>query len=373
MILASSSPQRKELIKYITSDAVLLSVDTDESFDANLNIYENIIEVAKNKALAVIEKHKIDNDMVIGADTVVSSNGQVLLKPKSYDEAFKMIKGYSENDTEIISGVCIVIIKNGNISIKTFTESSFVRFKNLTDEKIKEWLSKDDYLGCSGAIKIEKVEKIFDLEIEGSVSNIIGLPVEKLSHEIFYLSDSRFKELYRDNLKNKNIRIRSASRVLPMEGDKIFFSRQKNNDGDLGYALIGGGCSIEEDLIIGGMREVEEEAGFIVENLTPIGSAIILNERSEKSQNKRLDGLGDVAYYHYICYGNIIEKKEHHRLDYELDMIDSIVGFEIDEAIELFKKQNKQWKNATNDFFYKFNIGVIEALEELKKIKSNLK
>ncbi len=369
MILASSSPQRKKLIEYITSDAKFLSVETDESFDESLDLYENIMLVAKNKAFAVIDQFGIKDEMVIGADTIVCCNGKILLKPKSYDEAFEMIKNYEDNRAEIISGVCVAIVKDGEISTKSFTESSFVEFKNLSDEKIKEWLTQEDYLGCSGAIKIEKVEKIFETEITGSVSNIIGLPVERLSNEIFYLSDERFKTIYADDTNGKNMRIRSAARVLPLKDGKVFFSKQRNNEGALGYALIGGGCSIEEDLLVGGSRELEEETGFIANKLYPIGRVIVLNEREKDEVNKSVDGLSNVIYYHYICYGEVEEIKSHHRLDYELDMIDSIVGFDIDEAIEIFIEQNKTWKNAENDFFFKFNIGVVEALNELKEIQ----
>ncbi len=184
MVLASNSPQRKTLIKYITEDVTFLSVDTDETFLEELDIYENVQNVAKNKALAVIEKFGIDNDIVISTDTIVSSIGEILLKPKDYDDAFNMIKSYNDNDTEIISGVCIAIVKNNEVITKTYSESSFVKFSNITDEKIVEWLKQEDYLGCSGAIKIEKVQNIFDTEIVGSISNIIGLPLESLSREL---------------------------------------------------------------------------------------------------------------------------------------------------------------------------------------------
>ncbi len=362
MILASSSPQRRDLIKYISYDIKCMSVDIEEKFIKNLNIYENTKEIAISKAGSVIDKYNITNDIIIGVDTIVSVEGKILLKPKDYKEAFDMIKLYEHKRAEIISGVAIIKVVNGEKNIKTFTESSFVKFNNITDEKIKEWLLQDDYLGCSGAIKIEKVKDIFNADIEGSVSNIIGLPLEKLSKELFYIDDNRFKVLYSDDVDNKFARVRSACRVLPMKDDKVFVVKQKNRSNEIGYTLIGGGCTIDEDLIEGGKREALEEAGFIMDNLKPIGLAKIYNE--DKNLNKY--GFKDAIFYHYICCGDIVEYTNHERLEYEVEMIDDIVGMDIDEAIKVFKEQNKDFKDADNDFFYKFNLGVVESLEELK-------
>ncbi len=363
MILASNSPQRKELIRYICDETRFLAVETDETFLDELDIYENIKRVATNKALAVVDEFNIDNEIVVSADTIVYRNGEVLLKPKDYDDAFSMIKSYENVNTEIISGVCICKVFDGNIEIKTFTDSSFVKFTGITDEKIKEWLVQDDYLGCSGAIKIERIQKLFNTEISGSIYNIIGLPLEKLSRELFHLNDDRFATLYEDEIINNDVRVRSATRVLPIKDGKVFVIKQKNFDGDIGYTLIGGGCTIEEDLLVGGKRELIEEAGFIIEELKPIGRSTILIEGAKSEQL----GFKDyVINYHYICYGEILDIKEFHRLEYEMEMIDSIVDLEIDEAITLFKEQNENWKNAKNNFFHIFNYGVVEALETLK-------
>ncbi len=193
MILASTSQQRKNLINYISSDVKFMSSKTDEKFFNNLTVYENIKNVAKNKALAVFSNYSIKNNIIISADTVVSIDKKILLKPKSYDEAFNMIKLYESNTGEVISGVCIAIVENGKVTTREFTESSYIKFNNVTDDNIKKWLLMDDYLSCSGAIKIEKVKDIFDIEIMGSISNIIGLPLERLSKELVSIDSSIFK------------------------------------------------------------------------------------------------------------------------------------------------------------------------------------
>lgn len=362
MILASSSPQRKKLIQYIDKETQCLSVDTDETFLDELTPYDNVMEIAKRKAIAVIKKYDIDNNTVIGCDTIVLNNSKVLTKPKDYDDAFNMISSYNNSDTEIVSGVCVSYVRNGKIHSETFVETSWVTFSNITKESIEAWLSEEDYLDCSGAIKIEKIQKYFDVEIEGSISNIIGLPLEKLT--AFYtshISDDRFPVLYEDLIETPVTRTRSTSRVIPFDGENVYFLKQIDRTKDIGYVLIGGGCTLDENIFQAGMREVHEETGIVVEDLKPIGVSYIYHERHD-------DFLGDDRFWYnqFISYGKVLDFQKSERLDYEEKIIIEIVKMPINEAINLFEKQNKQYIDAENKFFYWFNKGVVEALNILK-------
>ncbi len=179
MILASKSEQRKKLIKLLFEKYEIISVETDEIFDENLDIYENLKNISYEKAIAVFRNSSIQNDVIIGVDTVVYFDDKILLKPKSYDEAFAMIRSYEGREQEVISGLTMLVIKNGKIktTIKVAVISK-VKFNNLSDENIKKWLSLDLYKNCSGGFMIEKVEDNFEMVISGSYSNIIGLPLE---------------------------------------------------------------------------------------------------------------------------------------------------------------------------------------------------
>ncbi len=364
MILASSSPQRKRLIQYVTYETECLSVDTDETFDPKLPIDENIKNVAKNKALAVIEKYNVDNDVVIGADTIVRVGEEILLKPTDYDDAYRMISLYKENDVEVISGVCVAYVVNGKVNIETFIEISWIKFNNVTDESIKQWLALDDYLDCSGAIKIEKVKGLFEVEIEGSVSNIIGLPLEKLtSLHLAHIVDDRFEVLHEDQVETPLRRTRSTSRIIPFDGEFVYFIKQTNRTNDLGYSLIGGGCTLDEEILEAGQRELLEEAGMVVENVTPLGVSYIYHERPD-------DYLGvDKFWAHqFMSFAKVVEVKNHERLDYEENFIKGIEKATIDEAIQIFTEQEEKFKNAENTFFYWFNLGVVDALKKMKKL-----
>ncbi len=182
MILASSSKQRKELLQEHGYKFEILSVDTDEIFNKEKTIYENIVNVANNKAIATIDKYSIVDDVVIAADTVVYCDNKILLKPVSYDDAIAMLKLYKANIVYVISGVSVIVVDSyGNKTVNKFYDESKVIFNNLTDEDIIDWLSLDEYKYCSGALKIEYSIKHMDVNIEGSISNITGLPMEKLN------------------------------------------------------------------------------------------------------------------------------------------------------------------------------------------------
>ncbi len=367
MILASSSPQRKKLIQYVTYETKCLSVETDETFDPKLSIDVNIMNVAKNKALAVIEKFNVENDVVIGADTVVRVGEEILLKPKDYNDAYRMISLYKENDVEVISGVCVAYVINGKVNIETFFDISWIKFSNLTDENIKQWLDQEDYLDCSGAIKIEKVQEIFEVEIEGSMSNIIGLPLEKLtSLHLAHLEDDRFDVLYEEQIETPLRRTRSTSRIIPYDGEHVYFLKQTNRTNELGYILIGGGCTLDEEILEAGQRELLEEAGIVVDNIKPLGVSYIYHERPDAYL-----GMDKFWVHQFMSFAKVVEFKHHERLEYEENMIKGVEKVTLDKAIEMFEEQEEKFKDAENKFFYWFNLGVIDALKKMKNLIEN--
>ncbi|MFV0441619.1 MAG: Maf family protein [Lachnospirales bacterium] len=193
MILASSSKQRKLLMEELFDDFLCKPVDIDETFDKALSVYENVKNVAYSKGLESIKINNIQNDIVISLDTIVYCDNKVLLKPKSYDEAFNMIKSYEDSSQEVITGIGFFIVKNGKI-VKEYKENvvSKVNFTNLSDEKIHMWLEQDLYRYCSGGFMIEKVEKSLGVKIDGSYFNVIGVPIERIK-EILIENDIEFK------------------------------------------------------------------------------------------------------------------------------------------------------------------------------------
>lgn len=188
MILASKSEQRRKLMKMLFDDFQIIGFETDEIFNSSLDIYENLKDIAYKKALAVYEKENIKDDYILGVDTIVYFDNNILLKPKSYENAFNMIKSYKNKEKQVISGIALIEVKDrAIISIKKDYVVSNLKFKNLTDENIKKWLNLGKYKYCSGGFMIEYVEEKFELEIDGSYSNIIGLPLEKFKNMLIEL------------------------------------------------------------------------------------------------------------------------------------------------------------------------------------------
>ncbi len=181
MILASNSEQRKKLITMLFPTYKNLVAETEEIFDENLSIYNNLQNVSYEKAKAVTKKYDILDDYVLGVDTVVYFNGSILLKPKSYEEAFEMIKSYKDCHQEVISGITLLkVVNNKIVAKKSSSVISKVKFNSLKDKDINNWLNLGLYKYCSGGFMIEKVENDFKMDVIGSYSNIIGLPLEQL-------------------------------------------------------------------------------------------------------------------------------------------------------------------------------------------------
>lgn len=182
MILASKSPRRQELLKIITRDFKVLTVDTDEIFNNVLSVYENLMKVSYEKCNAVRLHYKIENDIIIGGDTICYLDNKVLGKPKNYDDAYNMIKSYDNKTQEVITGVTIMKVCSGYIKTISFYEISYVTFNNITDIEIVSWLKENEYLDKAGAYAIQnnKNKDYFNIEYSGSYNNIVGFPTEKI-------------------------------------------------------------------------------------------------------------------------------------------------------------------------------------------------
>jgi septum formation protein len=187
IILASKSGVRKEILdKYkIANEVIASNVDEDEIKDSLLAEGANPLEISKN--LAEIKSVKISNKnpdrLVLGADSVISLNNELINKPSSRDEAFKILKKLNNSKHYLISSVCIS--KNGSM-IWNYTESSELKMKNLTDLQIHEYLAKiqTKTLLAYGVYQIEADGlKLFEY-IKGDRDSIMGLPIKDIINYI---------------------------------------------------------------------------------------------------------------------------------------------------------------------------------------------
>lgn len=171
IILASSSPRRKELLELHKIEFIVDYVEIDEVLDEKLALPLRLEKLAYQKAFPISLKYP--NDIVIGADTMVCLREKMLGKPHNREEAFKMLKQLS-NQTQIVYSA-VAIIDNDRIT--TFHDGTKVTFKNLTDQDINDYLDKNEWLGKAGAYAIQGGGKCLVEKIEGDIETVIGLPV----------------------------------------------------------------------------------------------------------------------------------------------------------------------------------------------------
>ncbi len=174
IILASASPRRKELLKFITDDFTVKVSDADETTDPSLPPEETVKSLALIKGEAVASDFPADT--VISADTVVVLDGKILGKPKNHEDAFSMLSSLSGRAHEVFTGVCII---SGDKKI-CFAERTEVIFYELTKEEILSYIATGEPSDKAGAYGIQGKGSVLVKEIHGDYHNVVGLPVSRL-------------------------------------------------------------------------------------------------------------------------------------------------------------------------------------------------
>lgn len=185
VVLASQSPRRKELLAKAGFDFEIVTSDVEE------NTLETapdkiVMELSRIKAEDVLNKVKTDGEklIVIGADTVVSKNGQIMGKPKTKEEAFEMIDSIQGDIHQVFTGVTIYFYDGENINKKSFAEKTDVVVFPMKKEEIEAYIATGDSMDKAGAYGIQGAFGVFVEKINGDYNNVVGLPVARLYHEL---------------------------------------------------------------------------------------------------------------------------------------------------------------------------------------------
>ncbi|MBP5604010.1 MAG: septum formation protein Maf [Ruminiclostridium sp.] len=178
LILASKSPRRKELLSLITPDFMIITAVGEEKADRSLEAGEYVRELAVHKATEVYSTHT--EDTVIGADTVVAIDGEILGKPSGREDAARMLRLLSGRIHSVFTGACI-ISKNRKIS---FFEETKVRFFTLSDDEIERYIDTGEPFDKAGAYGIQDKGALLVEGIEGDFYNVMGRPVGRLAREL---------------------------------------------------------------------------------------------------------------------------------------------------------------------------------------------
>ena len=183
LVLASKSKVRKEILfqNDITAIVEHSNVDEDPVKNSLLNegatpeiISKNLAELKANKV-----SQKMNDHLVLGADSVIDLNGELISKPEDRSEAFKILQKLNGKKHQLISSVCIS--KNGSM-IWNYTDKAFLTMKNFSDSELEAYLDKisDEALYSYNVYQIEGEGRDLFSKIDGDENTIMGLPIKKI-------------------------------------------------------------------------------------------------------------------------------------------------------------------------------------------------
>lgn len=178
LILASASPRRRELIKIIDENSICVTADVEENVPDAVSAEDAPEFLACKKAFAVAKQYK--DDLVIGCDTAVFIDGNMLGKPKDKEDAFNMLSLLSGRTHKVITGCCLVKNKKS----LSFSCTSYVKFFDISEQEIREYIETGEPLDKAGAYGIQGKGSLIVEKIDGDYFNIVGLPVSMLSRQI---------------------------------------------------------------------------------------------------------------------------------------------------------------------------------------------
>lgn len=179
IILASASPRRRELLKLICEDFKSVSPDVDETVPAQVEILERPQFLAVKKAMHIWGCLS-EKAVVIGCDTGVFIDDEMLGKPKDEEEAFSMLKKLQGKDHLVVTGCCIT----DGTHKREFSVTSRVFFYPLSDEDIKDYIATGEPMDKAGAYGIQGKGSLLIEKIQGDYFNIVGLPLSALTREL---------------------------------------------------------------------------------------------------------------------------------------------------------------------------------------------
>jgi len=175
-ILASASPRRKELLEQAGFNFQTIVSDVDESLFSTDGVTsaEHTMTLALEKAKDVASKHP--DKLVMGADTVVDCNGLIIGKPEDAEDAEEITRMLFSQPHEVITGLALVRLSDNTEIVKSVT--TIVYPKDLTEQQIADHIEFGNWKGKAGAYGIQDTGDKFVDRIEGSFTNVIGLPME---------------------------------------------------------------------------------------------------------------------------------------------------------------------------------------------------
>ena len=179
VILGSSSPRRKDILKLFFENFHIIVPEVDEIFHSYEKPVEFACRITRKKMEDITNKlNTIPPYIIITSDTIVTIDDKILGKPTDYADAINMINSLSGKTHEVISSLCLHICnKNNEMFEITDFERTKVTFKKLSIDEIEKYLHSTEYMDKAGSYAIQENGDMIVEKYEGSLSNVIGFPV----------------------------------------------------------------------------------------------------------------------------------------------------------------------------------------------------
>lgn len=176
--LASTSPQRREILQRLGIPFRVLSVPINEDLDSHTDPAELVQSLARNKVEAVRKAYRLAGNWIIGADTLILSEGKKIGKPRDRDDAAEILHGLSGRAHAVFTGTALAVA--GSREIVTRVDATTVHMASLSDDDIEWYLSTEEWQGAAGAYRIQVRGACLVEKIEGSHTNVVGLPIRTI-------------------------------------------------------------------------------------------------------------------------------------------------------------------------------------------------
>ena len=177
LVLASASPRRRQLLAEHGYEFTVAPADVEEIAPAHFTPREVVLWNARSKANAIARSRP--DEIVLGADTLVAFGGRIFGKPRDMEEALAMVRELNGRAHEVFSGVCIARTATGEE--RTFAEVTRVHFRKLSNAQLRAYLARIGPLDKAGAYAAQDDRGELIERVEGSFTNVIGLPMESLA------------------------------------------------------------------------------------------------------------------------------------------------------------------------------------------------
>lgn len=185
IVLASGSPRRREILTQIGAVFTVRPAQGEEVITTD--VPEQVVaELSAQKANEVAAGEP-DGTLIIGADTIVSFEGEILGKPKDEKDAVRMLTSLAGQTHQVYTGVTAILLLKGDRKETAFVERTDVTLYPMTAEEITAYVSSGEPLDKAGAYAVQGLFARYIRGLHGDFYNVMGLPVARLSHELMAL------------------------------------------------------------------------------------------------------------------------------------------------------------------------------------------